>query len=217
MPAIDQTGVAPPTDSGNRHSTIWKVTLTILIAIVVVRIILVAVDIGAGSASSTALWGIVILVTMASIFIVPLQMIRSFSVAQYNAVVSANPDAVVIPASRAPFTRWALHFLGKHINLPLFQTWVLTKTGMQVWKGGRRARALTTVPWSEIQYVSENDNIRLGSGSKKSSAVVIQRVNYMGEFSFFLRTPARPMYPAPMSEVQRAVALIEPHILPRDN
>jgi hypothetical protein len=217
MTSEDHINLAPSPRGGNRHSPIWKVTITISILLLLIRAVLLATDIGSGSKSLTLFTLVVILVVLAALFIVPLQMIRAFSVAQYNAVARANPGAIVIPASRAPFTKRALHFMGKHINLPTFQTWVVTKDGMQVWHGGRGARLLANVPWSEIQYVSEDDNIRLGSGPKKSSAVVIERVNYAGTFSFFVRRPSRPMYPAATEDVQKAVAQIEPFILPRDN
>jgi hypothetical protein len=217
MTSEDQINLASSSNDGNRHSRIWKVTFTISIILLLIRVVLLATDIGSGSTSLTLFSLVVSLAVLAALFIVPLQMIRAFSVAQYNAVARANPGAIVIPASRAPFTRWALHFVGKHINLPTFQTWVITRGGMQVWHGGRHARLLANVPWSEIQYVSEDDNIRLGSGTKKSSAVVIERVNFAGSFSFFVRRPSRPMYPAATQDVQKAVAQIEPFILPRDN
>jgi hypothetical protein len=203
--------------SQNRHSRVWKIAIVVAILVLIGRIALLAADIGSGSRASTILSFIVIVVVAGALILVPLQMIRSFSVAQFNAAVRANPGAIVLPASRAPSTSRALRSVNIHKSLPLFMTWVVTSQGMQIWKGAGHPKLLANIPWSDVQYVAISDNIKPGSGPKLSAALAIQWINYTGEMRFFLRRPSRPMYPAPLTDVQKAYAEIEPFLPSRND
>jgi hypothetical protein len=203
--------------SENIHTRVWKIAISVAILVLALRVVLLAANIGSGSTASTLLALLVIVVILVALFLVPLQMIRAYSVAQFNSVVQSNPGALVIPASRAPNSKTALRAIGLQANLPLFMTWVVTAEELQVWRGGNRAKLLATVPWTQIQYVALNDNIRLGSGPKRSAAIDIEWFNFTGEFSFFLRRPPRPMYPAPVEDVQKAVDAINPFVPQREN
>jgi hypothetical protein len=188
--------------SGGRHGWVWRISLVVLSCTLLLRIGELAVGVGSGSRIATVTSFVAIVAILAGAFLIPMFAFRAFSAAQYAAVVRADPGAVVVCAIRAPRTRGALRFVDDRLRLPVFYTWSATSAGMRVWVGGKNARMVADLPWSELERVVVWPGVQLGR--TVNTALAVQRRGYAGNILFFVRRPNRPQYPQPTSVVERA-------------
>jgi hypothetical protein len=200
------------------HSAVWKATLTVAVIIGIGRLILLLVAVAASPSISVFATLVTGAVIFAAAIVVPMQVMRARSAEQVARATQMNPDATVVAGIRSPIGKNDFDWIDKSFHPNLFYTVVASRTGVDIWQGGRNAKVALHIGPSQISSVGTTD-LRLGSGRFPAVQIVFSRhlnvpdavaAKYPTEFTaeFFVRRPSRPQRPLGLDQVNAAAIAI---------
>jgi hypothetical protein len=191
----------------SRPSLGWKLAIVGLALLLVARIVLALrpAATSPGDIDLSNLFTVVIvLASIAAAIFIPLRIGVARSVVQVEGVRRTNPGALVIPANRPQDGRHGLYFIEGSPPLHIFYTWAVTATELQIWQGGRVPSLVATIPWASVQGVETTNHSQGSRYPRMFPAIRLDLPSRYGvetSLEFFIRRPRRPMYPAPLADV----------------
>jgi hypothetical protein len=200
------------------HSAVWKAALTVAVIVGIGRLVLLAVDVAASPSFSVFATILTAAVIFAAAIVVPMQVMRARSAEQVARATQMNPGATVVAGIRSPIGKDDFEWIDKSYHPNLFYTVVASRSGVDLWQGGRGAKLALHIEPAQIASIGTTD-LRLGSGRFPAVQIVFSHhlnvpaavaAKYPAEFTaeFFVRRPSRPQRPLGLNEVNAAAAAI---------